>query len=167
MEKFRRRIVDGPDIFPPEFWRLYLQFILTALVVYGRLVCVVVAWRRLITAGVLRQWRPQLEEVNHDVRECRVMIPGGVEQVELRAQTLHGTGNYLVLIDCFNAFNTVTGPRCLRGWPIACQCSRHLWPNDTVRDVADALFRMDSEKTRTIACASGVQQGCPMSNITL
>ena len=43
MEKFRRRIVDGPDIFPPEFWRLYLQFILTALVVYGRLVCV--SWR--------------------------------------------------------------------------------------------------------------------------
>ena len=33
--------------------------------------------------------------------------PGGVEHVELRARRLHETGNWLVLTDCSNAFNTV------------------------------------------------------------
>ncbi|CAN0586685.1 unnamed protein product [Laminaria digitata] len=55
----------------------------------------------------MRQWRPQLEEVNREVRQFGVAVPGGVEHVGSRARTLHETGNWLVLTDCSNAFNTV------------------------------------------------------------
>ncbi|CAM9171120.1 unnamed protein product, partial [Laminaria digitata] len=65
-------------------------------------------WRRLITAGAMRQWRPRLEEVNREVRQYGgVAVRGGKEHMGLRARTLHETGNWLVLTDCPNAFNTV------------------------------------------------------------
>ena len=32
-------------------------------------------------------------------------MPGGVEYVGLRVRTVHETGNWLVITDCFNAFN--------------------------------------------------------------
>ncbi|CAN0441948.1 unnamed protein product, partial [Laminaria digitata] len=62
------------------------------------------AWRTLITAGAMRQW---LEEVNREVRQYGVAVPGGVYHMGLRARTLHETGNWLVLTDCPNAFNAV------------------------------------------------------------
>ena len=42
------------------------------------------------------------------MRQFGVAAPGGVGHVSLRARTLHETGNWLVLTDCSNAFNTVT-----------------------------------------------------------
>lgn len=36
-----------------------------------------------------------------------VAVPGGVEDVALRARTLHETGNCLVITDFSDAFNTV------------------------------------------------------------
>ncbi|CAN0254403.1 unnamed protein product [Laminaria digitata] len=72
-----------------------------------RPVCVGITWRRLITAGAMRPWRPRLEEVNREVRQFGVAVPGGVEHVEFRARALPETGNWLVLTDCSNAFNTV------------------------------------------------------------
>ncbi|CAN0518117.1 unnamed protein product, partial [Laminaria digitata] len=80
---------------------------LTALGETCRPVCVGMAWRTLITAGAIRQWRPRLEEVNREVRQYRAAVPGGVEHMGLRARTLHETGNWLVLTDCPNAFNAV------------------------------------------------------------
>ena len=68
MTSFWRRIVDESDTFPPEFWQLLLQSSLTALGGKHRQVCVGMTWRRLITAGAMRQWRPRLEEVNREVR---------------------------------------------------------------------------------------------------
>ncbi|CAN0524982.1 unnamed protein product [Laminaria digitata] len=64
-------------------------------------------WRRLITAVAMRQWRPRLEEINREVRQFGVAVPGGVEHAGLRTRTLHETSNWLVLTDCSNAFNTV------------------------------------------------------------
>ena len=89
MTAFWRRIVDEPDAFPPEFWQLFLQSSLTALGEKCRLVCVGITWRRLITAGAMRQWRPRLEEVSREVRQFVGAVPGEVEHVGLRARTLH------------------------------------------------------------------------------
>ena len=86
---FWRRLVDEPNAFPPEFWQLFLQSSLTALGEKCRLVCVGITWRRLITAGAMRQWRPRLEEVNREVRQFVGAVPGEVEHVGLRARTLH------------------------------------------------------------------------------
>ncbi|CAN0497252.1 unnamed protein product [Laminaria digitata] len=107
MTAFWRTIVDEPDAFPPECWQLFLQSSLTALGEKCRPICVGMTWRRLIAAGAMRKWRPRLEEVNREVRQFGVAVPGGVEHVGLRARTLHETGNWLVLTDCSNAFNIV------------------------------------------------------------
>ena len=57
----------------------------------------------------MRQRRPRLEEVNREVRQFGVAVPGGVEHGSLRARTLHETGNCLALTDCSNPFNTFRG----------------------------------------------------------
>ena len=65
-------------------------------------VCVGMAWRRLTTAGAMRQWQPRLEEVNRELEEVnRELKPGGVDHVSLRARTLHETGSWPVLTDKF------------------------------------------------------------------
>ena len=64
-------------------------------------------WGRLITAGAMRQWWSRLEDIDREVRQFGVAVPGGVEHVGLRAKPLHETGNWLVLADSSNAFNTV------------------------------------------------------------
>ena len=83
---FWRRTVDEPDAFPPEFWQLFSQSSLTALDEKCRPVCVRMAWRRFITAGAMRQWRPRLEEVNREVRQLGVAVLGRVQHVSLRAR---------------------------------------------------------------------------------
>ena len=85
MTVFWRRIVDEPDEFPAEIWQLFLQLGLTAPGEKCPPVCVGMTWRRLITAGAMRQWRPRLDEVNREVRQFGVAVPGGVEHVGLRA----------------------------------------------------------------------------------
>ena len=55
IEAFWRRIIDDPNAFPPEFWQLFLQANLTALGENCCLVCVGMAWRRLIAAETMRQ----------------------------------------------------------------------------------------------------------------
>ena len=60
MTAFWWRIVDEPDAFPPEFWQLFLQSNLTALGEKCWPVCVGMTWRKLVTAGAKRQWRPRL-----------------------------------------------------------------------------------------------------------
>ena len=112
MTAFWRRLVDEPDAFPPEFWQLFLQSSLTVLGEKCRPVRVGMIWRRLTTAGAMRQWRPRLEEVNREVRQFGITVPGGVEHVGLRARTLHETGNWLVINDCSNDLNTVKNGAC-------------------------------------------------------
>ena len=103
-----------------------------------------------------------MEEVNREVRQFGVTVPGGVEHVDLRARTLHETGNWLVLTDCSNAFNTVKRKAVLAE-------AAHCVPALTTfvakcygTRPADVFFRMDSGETRTITCSSGVQQGEPI-----
>ena len=161
MTAFWRRLVDEPDAFPPEFWHLLRQSSLTSLREKCRPVCVGMTWRRLINAGAMRQWKPRLE-VNREVRQFGVTVPGGEEHVELRARTLHETGNWLVITDCSNAFNTVKRTASLAEvanrvpafTPFVAKCYG--------TRPADVFFRMDSRETRTIPCSSGVQQGDPM-----
>ena len=64
-------------------------------------------WGRLITAGAMRQWWSRLEEINREVRQLGFAVPAAVQHVGLRAQTLHKTGNWLLITDCSNAFNTM------------------------------------------------------------
>ena len=87
---------------------------------------------------------------------------GGVEHVGLRARTLHETGNWLVLTDCSNAFNTVKRKAVL-GEAANCVPALTLFVTKCYGTrLADVFFRMESEETRTIACSNGVQQGHPM-----
>ena len=79
MTAFWWRIVDEPDAFPPEFWKLFSQSSLTAFGRKCRPVCVGIAWRRLITTGAMRQWWPRLEEVIREARQFGVAVPGGVK----------------------------------------------------------------------------------------
>ena len=74
MTAFRRRIVDEPDAFPPEFWQLFMQSSLTTLEEKCRPVSVGMAWTGLITAGAMRHWQPTLE-VSREVRQFRVAVP--------------------------------------------------------------------------------------------
>ena len=153
-----RRIVVDPVAFPPEFWPLFLPSIFTALGGNYRPFCVGMAWRRLIITGAMRQWRLRLEEVNREVRQFGVTVPGQVEHVGLTPRTLHETGNWIVITECSNAINIVKRTRCLRRWLIACQRSRRWWPSDMAQDQLTFFF-IDSGETRTIACCGGVQKG--------
>ena len=107
IESFWKRIIDDPNAFPPEFWQLFLQSNLNASGEKCRPVCVGMAWRRLVAAGTMRQWRPRLEEVNREARQFGVGVRGGLEQVALRARVHHEAKNGLILTNCSNAFNTV------------------------------------------------------------
>ena len=142
-----RKIVNEPEAFPPEFWQLFLQSSLTALGGKCQPVCVGLTWRRLIAAGAMRQWRPRLDEVNREVRQFWVAVPGGVERMGLRASTLHETGNWLVLTDYSNAFNTVKRTAVLAEAPTACQRSRCFGPSVMAQD--------------PLACSFGWTQGRP------
>ena len=65
----------------------------------GPAVCVCIKWRRLYTAGAVRQWRTRLEEGNHEARQLGAAVLGGIQYVGLRARALlahsHGYPNAL------------------------------------------------------------------------
>ena len=110
---FWRRIVDEPDASPPVFWQLFLQSSLTVLRGKCRSVCVGIPWRMLITA--MRQWRPRLEEVNREVSQFGVAVPGRWSKCQrarnaTRDRQLARSHRLL---------------RCSQRWPTACQHSRH------------------------------------------
>ena len=100
-----------------------------------------------------------MKEVNREVSQFEVAVPGGVEHVGLRARTLRETGNWLVLTDCSNAFNTVRKITVLPALTTIVATCYGIRP-------ADVFFRMDSGETRTIACSIGVEQGNPMEPLT-
>ena len=115
--------------------------------------------RRLIAARTMQQWRPRLEEVNHEARQFGVGVRGGVEQVALRARVHHEARNWLILTDCFNAFNTVK-------WTAmpaeAATCEPALTPFVAKcygEMSAPVFFQMESGERRKIDCSGGVEQG--------
>ena len=146
-----KKTVDEPDAFP------LLPSSLTALREwFGRL------WRRLIAAGIMRQWWPRLKEVNREVRKKGVAVPGGVEHLGLRPRALHDMGNWLVLTDCSNAVNTVNSTVVLQEVGTHVQALTPFVAKCYGARPADVLSWMDSRETRAIACSGGVQQGDPM-----
>ncbi|CAN0589122.1 unnamed protein product, partial [Laminaria digitata] len=77
-------------------------------------------------------------------------------------RTLRETGNWLVLTDCCNAFNTVKRTAVLEDVANCVPVLTPLVSKCHGTRPADLFFRMDSGGTRTIACSCGVQQGDPM-----
>ena len=162
IEAFWRGIIDDPSAFPPEFWQLLLQSNLTALGEKYRPVCVGMTWRRLLTAATLRPWRPHLEEINREARQFGVGVQGGVEQVALRARMHHEAKNWLIHMDCFNAFDTVKRTAVLTE---AATCVPALTPFVAKchgERSAPVFFQMDSGEKHRTDCFSGVQQGDAM-----
>ena len=98
-----------------------------------------------------------MEEVNREMMQFGVAVPGGVEHVSLRARTVHETGNWLVLVAWSNALNTVRRTAVL---PAVANCVPALTPLVAKfygARPADVSSRIDSGETRTIACSSGVR----------
>ena len=94
----------------------------------------------------MRPWRPRVEEFNREVRQFGVAVPGGAEHVGLRARTLHETGNWLVIADSSNAFNTVKRTEVLAE---VANCVPALTPFSAKcygTRPADVFFRVDSGK---------------------
>eukprot|EP00903_Cladosiphon_okamuranus_P018719 g17232.t1 len=116
-------------------------------------------WRRLIAAGVAREWKPKLEEVFREADQFGVAVAGGKEKVAMRAQLVHQNGHWVIQTDCSNAFNTA------KRMAIMAQAAKST--PDLVGYIArcydevtaKAIFKMDSGERRTIECKSGVQQG--------
>ena len=154
-----RKLVDDPNAFPPEFWTLWKQSSLIALGEKCRPVCIGVTWRRLFAAGIVREWKPKLEEVFREADQFGVAVAGGVERVAMEAQLVHQTGHWVVQTDCSNAFNTA------KRTAIIAQAAKST--SGLVGYIArcydeipaKAIYEMDSGERRTIECKSGVQQG--------
>lgn len=159
MSSLWRKLVDDPNAFPPEFWTLWKQPSLIALGEKCRPVCIGMTWRRLIAAGIVREWKPKLEEVFREADQFGVAVAGGVERVAMEAQLVHQTGHWVVQTDCSNAFNTAKRTAIMAqaakstpglvGYIARCY--------DEVP--AKAMYEMDSGERRAIECKSGVQQG--------
>ena len=88
-----RKLVNAPNTFPPEFWTLWKQSSRIALGEKNRPVCIEMTWRRLIAAGIVREWKPKLEEVLREADQFGVAVAGGVERVAMEAQIIHQTGH--------------------------------------------------------------------------
>ena len=160
-EAFWRRIIDDPNAFPPEFWQLFLEYNLTALGEKCHPVCVRMAWRRLIAAGTMRQWRPRLEEANREARQFGVGVRGGVEQIALRARVPHEANNWLILTGFSNAFNTVKQTAMLAE---AATCAQALTPFVAKcygGMSALVFFQMEPEKGGRSTAPAGCNKGVP------
>ena len=100
--------------------------------------------------------------MNREARQFGVGVRGGVEQVALRARARHAASNWLILTDCFNAFNTAKRTAVLAE---AATCVPALTPFIAKchgERPAPLLFQMGSGERRKIECSSGVQQGDAM-----
>ena len=114
--------------------------------------------RRLLAAGTRRQWWPQVERITRAARQFGVVVREGVEQVELRVQMHREAKNWLILMDCFNAFSTVKLTAVLA---VVATCMSALTPFVVKcygEICAPVFFQMDSGERRKIDCSTGMQQ---------
>ena len=124
-----------------------------------RPVCIGVTWRRLFAAGIVREWKPKLEEVFREADQFGVAVAGGVERVAMEAQLVHQTGHWIVQTDCSNACNaakrTAIMAQAAKSTPglvgYITRCYDEI--------PAEAIYKMGSGERRAIECKSGVQQG--------
>ena len=80
----------------------------------------------------------------------------------MRARMLYETGNWFVLTDYSNAFNTVKRAALLDEVAKCVPALTPLVAKCYGTRPADVFFRMDSGETTTIACSSLIQLGDPM-----
>ena len=108
-------------------------------------------------AGTIRPWPPRLEEINREARQFGVGVQGGVEQVALRARMHHEAKNWLIHMDCFNAFDTVKRTAVLTE---AATCVPALTPFVAKcygQRSAPVFFQMGSGERSKIDCSNEVQ----------
>lgn len=74
IEVFWRQMFDDPGAFSPDLWQLFLRSNLTALGGKCRALCVGMTCGRLLAAGTMQQWRPQLEEINREAMKFGVGV---------------------------------------------------------------------------------------------
>ena len=120
-----------------------------------RPVCVGMTWRRLITAGAMLQWRPRLEEVNREVRQFGVAVPGGVEHVGLRAKT--GSFSQTVPTPSIPS----KGRRSSQRRPTACQHLRCLWLSATAQDPLTSFFEWTPGRPGRLTALAESNRGTP------
>ena len=87
------------------------------------------------------------------------MVPEGVEHVKLRVRMPHETGNWLVVTDYSNAFNTVNRTLLAE----AVNCVPALAPSMIMcygTKLAHVFLHVDSGITRMIGCSGAQQWGC-------
>ena len=69
----------------------------------------------------------RLEEVNREVRQVEVAVPGGGKHVGLRARALHKAATGSLSTTAPTHLKLRKGRRCLRRGATACQRSHHWW----------------------------------------
>lgn len=128
------------------------------------------ACMRIITTRTIRQSRPPLEEVNRGVGQFGIDVPGEVQHVELGARAIPKSGNWPILTNCSNAFNTASKTVVLAevaylrasahagGGLLTCQCSSRWWPSSTGRD--PPMSSVDSEEHRAIFRKNTARRPC-------
>ena len=82
--------------------------------------------------------------------------------MRLRARTLNETGNWLVISDCSNAFNTVKRTTVIAEVANCVPALTTVVSKCSGTRPSDVFFLIDSGETRTIASSSGAQQRDPM-----
>lgn len=111
------------------------------------------------------KWRPQLEEVNRELRLSGVAVSGGVKHVELRERTPHETRSCLFLTGYSDAFNTMNRTTVLAE---VATCVPSLTPIVVKRygeRLASIHSDMESGDDGTIHCSTEVNQGDPMGPV--
>ncbi len=157
--KLWRRLVTDPKAFPPEFWALWKQANLIALGDKCRPVCIGMTMRRLVAAGISREWKPKLEETFREANQFGVAVAGGVDHMSMKAQVMYQTGHWIIQTDCTNAFNSVKRTAIIREAARSVPELTGFIAKCYDGTPATAVYTMDSGERRTIECASGVQQG--------
>ena len=62
------------------------------------------------SGGIVREWKPTLEEMFREADQFGVAVAGGVERVAMEPQLVHQAGHYVVQTDCSNAFKPTNAP---------------------------------------------------------
>ena len=64
--------------------------------------CIGPTRRKLIAAGIVREWKPKLKVVFREADPFVVAVAGEVDQVAMEAQLVHQNSHWRVQTDCSN-----------------------------------------------------------------
>ena len=112
-----------------------------------------------IAAGTMGEWRPRMEELSLEARQCRVGVSGGVEHVALLARIHHKARNWIIQTDVSNAFNSVLRKPMLEQVAACTPALTGFVAKYYGGRPASLFFQMDSGETTKLECSRRVQQG--------